>query len=135
MRGQILSTIHPLLAALGYPIIYTDIGGTPPGSGVWLELTVFENEGLQPGISYSASHAAQGLIQIEVYGRQKSPAPGDPLGAGPIDEAADEVITAIPAGTTLTTDGRIRVHRRGTKSSPQVDGDRMVIPVTFRYSA
>ena len=124
---QIQSALYDILIAanLGYPIAYPGIDFTPPASGVWLEVTLFPNEGIDSGLGYSSTTIPQGIFQVSAVDR-----PGN--GVFPVTNAAQEVQSAFPKGTTIAES--VRVQRSPYQMDPIFEGDRLYIPVTIPYS-
>jgi hypothetical protein len=131
-NNQILMACDQILidAALGYPIAFHGIPFTPPASGVWLQVMIMPNEGIQQGIGNSATVIEQGIYQVMACRRRVD---GTITGGlTPIQAAAEQVQAAFPRGKIIS--GLVRVQRAPYQSSIIEDDDRMMIPVTVPYS-
>lgn len=125
VRLSAMQMLDPLLSPLGYPIAWPGVNFTPPDSGYWLQVTLFQNEGQQPGLPNDSEYMPEGIIQVEAFGR-----PG--VGYVGLDAVAEEVIDAMPAGSTL--EGNLRILRKPYRTGePLEQGDRTGIAVSARY--
>ena len=112
--------------SLGYPISYPGQEFTPPNSGVWLELMVMPNTGIDNGLAPTDETVPQGLFQVSVFNR---PAPGAYIVTS---RAADEVKAAFLKNATIT--GLVRVQRNPYSFEIQPEDDRLAVIVTIPYT-
>lgn len=124
MRAAILDMLFAILPGIGYPIAWPGVKFTPPGSGAWLEVSIFEGTGQQPGMAYDSSYYPEGIIQVSAVTRTG-------FGFKPADDAAHAVVAALPAGTVIQ-DG-IKITRRPTIGGELIDSDKLYLDVTARY--
>ncbi len=116
-------------AALGYSIAYPGLDFTPPDGAHWLEVNYLPNEGIQDGLSNSATTIEQGIFQVNAMGRK-----GAGAGRGVIStqSVAEELQAAFPRGTLIS--GLVRVSRTPYQMSPIQQDDKIVVPVTIPYT-
>lgn len=126
-NNQIKQALFSLLqsANLGHPIAWPGCNFEPPGSGEWLEVSFFPNEGIDNGLSYSDGVTPQGIFQVECVTR-----PG--RGTVKLGAVADQVRGAFLKGQTIT--GMVRVIRTPYDMELDPRDDRMSIVVTIEYS-
>lgn len=109
---------------LTHPVAWPGITFTPPATGMWVEFSHFPNEGRDLVWDNDGCQQARGFFQAMVGYR-----PG--LGNVQASELADLIIDHFVKGTVL---GPVRVMKKPWQSPPIVEGDKLYIPVTIRYS-
>ena len=124
MRTEIMALLSSTLGPLGYPIGWPGVNFTPPGSGYWLEVTLFENSPLQPYLGNDDGPLLQGMIQVLACTR-----PGSGLVG--VSGVADQVVAALPKGTRINSAAKI--NRHPYRMADDVEDARVVIPVTAEY--
>jgi len=122
LRTELMQQIQA--AGFSIPIAWPGVNFTPPASGTWIEVTLFENEPLQPGLASDAVVHQVGILQINVTNR-----PGQ--GFVGIEATANQVIAAFPKGTRIGVHGK--VTRTPYKQSGITEGDKIMIPVRIEY--
>ncbi|GGO89022.1 hypothetical protein GCM10011348_45800 [Marinobacterium nitratireducens] len=113
-------------AAFGVPISWPGVDFTPPNSGHWIEVRLFENDPTSYGLANDAAETDRGILQVSACGR-----PGKGLVG--IDTLADQIKAAFPKGTRVS--GSIKVTRKPSSAGDIVEGDRVKIPVSIYYSS
>ena len=126
-NNQIQQVFFNLLrsANLGYAIAWPGVNFTPPGTGIWLEVAFFPNQGIDDGLPYNSSVTPIGIFQVSAVGR-----PGS--GVIPLEAAADAIRGAFARGTTITTP--VRVSRAPYNMSLIETDDKIFIPVSIPYA-
>jgi len=124
IRSDAFALLATQLTPLGYPIAWPGVNFTPPGSGIWLDVTVFENDPLQDFLANDGPSLAVGLLQVMVVDR-----PG--RGSLAADTAASAVMSALPKGTRISTSAK--VNRHPYRMSDDVTDDKLTVPVTIPY--
>jgi hypothetical protein len=106
------------------PVAYPNVHFTPPADGVWLEMAWFPNETRNYGIADDGPAQVRGFGQVSVCSR---------TGSGALDalDLAGSIIEWFAKGTEL---GHARVETMPWASSVLQSDDRLVVPVTIRYS-
>lgn len=111
-------------ANLGYPIAWPGVNFTPPATGIWLEVSLFENDPLQPGLANDAPISERGILQVTACNR-----PG--TGFVTLASAASAVIAAFPKGKRI--EGSVKVNRTPYRMGDITDDDKLMIPVRIEY--
>lgn len=126
-NNQIHKALYSLLAnaSLGYTIIPTSVGGTPPSKGVWLETSFFSNEPLDNALGYDSSIVPRGIFQVACVGRKAD-------GLDAIYGASEAVHTLYAKGTQI--DGNVRVVRQPYDMELEIESDRIMVVVSIEYS-
>lgn len=122
LRGALMQQIVD--AGFTQPIAWPGVNFTPPNSGLWLQVALFENQPLQPGLSNTAGVGLRGILQITACGR-----PG--LGYAALDTLAESVIAAFPKGKPVLSASR--VTRTPYKMGDVTTDDRLMLPVRIDY--
>lgn len=125
LRSDAFALLSAKLAPLGYPIAWPHINFTPPDTGIWLEVMVFDNDPLQDFLANDGPVLSTGFLQVTVFDR-----PG--RGSLPADTAAQAVIAALPKGTRIGTSARVNRHPY-RMSEDDTTGDKLTVPVTIPY--
>ena len=122
----IRTELMKLVQAAGFtqPIAWPGVNFTPPSSGAWLQVSLFENEPLQPGTANTAAVGLRGTLQISACGR-----PG--TGFAALDTLADSVIAEFAKGTPVLSASR--VIRTPYKLGDITADDKLMIPVRIEY--
>lgn len=113
-------------AGFSEPISWPGVNFTPPDSGNWIEVRLFENEPTNYGMANDATETDRGLLQLAACGR-----PGKGMVA--LDTLARSIQAAFPKGTSI--EGSVRVTRQPWRLGDIVEDDRVKIPVSIYYSS
>lgn len=106
------------------PIAWPGISFDPSDTGMWLEVSLFPNEPLDPVWDSDGCALQRGFLQVLVGYR-----PG--LGQVRASEIADAVITHFGKGTAL---GPVIVKKKPWQSPPLTDPEKLYIPITIPYT-
>lgn len=113
-------------AGFGVPISWPGVNFTPPNTGNWVEVTLFENEPTNYGIANDDEESPRGILQVTACGR-----PGRGLVA--LNTLAEQIQAAFPKGARI--EGQIRVTRQPWRLGDITEDDRVKIPVSISYSS
>jgi hypothetical protein len=113
-------------AALGYPILWPGRGGTPPNTGIWLQVQFQPNQGIDNGLGPNDKRLPQGIFQVSVFDR--------PSAAGwlPAQGVAQQVIDTFPKNATIVD--LVRVQREPYTLPVDSMDDRLEVVVTIPYT-
>mgnify|MGYP006172880597 CR=1 FL=1 len=129
-NNTILTALNTILlnADLGYAIAWPGLDFTPPANDFWLEINYLPNAGIQAGLSNNATTIEQGIYQVTACGR-----PGVGAGKGLINTqfVATQVQDLFQKGLLIS--GLIRISR-SYQMSHDIEGDKIMVPVTVEYS-
>lgn len=124
IRAALMQLVND--AGLGVLVSWPGVNFTPPDTGNWLEVRLFENEPTNYGMANDATETDRGILQVAAVGR-----PGTGIIA--LDTLAQSIQAAFPKGTQIL--GPIRVTRQPWRLGDIVEDDRVKIPVTIYYSS
>jgi hypothetical protein len=121
------AAVFAKIAAAGFtvPVAYPGVTFTPPDKGNWLEVALFENEPVEPGVGYVSHVFPRGILQITACGRNGKGMVG-------LESLANQIQTAFPRGLVLQDD--VRVTRAPWRMGDITDNDKVMIPVSISYS-
>jgi hypothetical protein len=108
----------------GLPIAYPAVDFTPPNTGLWLEVKVMRNTGLDDGIAFDSGKIEQGMFQINVCGRPNK-------GVIVLTNKAQDIIGTFPKGSLI---GGVYLNRWPYLMQPIYSDDRVTLPITLPYS-
>lgn len=107
------------------PIAYPGVNFTPPAAGQWIEVAVFRApEANQP--LGNGRGVEQGTLQIVACTRAG-------LGTASLLPLVLQIRSAYPKGRAFASGHRIVDN--ANVMSPQIEGDRLMLPVSMSYSA
>lgn len=110
-------------------IAWPGVDFTPPGDGLWIEVSFHANEPAFNEIGYSSPVRRDGWLQMSVVTRR---------GAGVIGvlDMAEDLADHFPAGAVYTSNGvDVRITRKPGPESPFEDDGLIRCPVKARYLA
>ena len=114
--------IHADFTAL--PVAYPGVNFTPPTSGQWLEVAVFRNPEANQPIA-NRRGVEQGILQIVLCGRAG-------IGVRALLPLMNQVRALYPKGRAFASGHRIVDN--ANVLSPQIENDRLMLPVSMSYS-
>lgn len=103
------------------PVLYPGVSGSPPSTGMWVELHIFYNDTLDYALGSAAIE--QGFLRVFACTR---------LGSGLLGlvALADKICGLFPKNSMINES---IIDTTPSKGGPITHEDRLIIPVTVRY--